>query len=452
MTKPISEYLTFRGGKWVTQLFVETNDITKFNDVKFFYANIIDYIRIIMTLIAAYTITTDWHLLSAYLILGATYLDTIDGRVAHAYDQCSIFGCGIDWLADLLFGTGIFDFGITTTRKYPILNKNQTGFFIILDWSIPLNTYTKFGSFIWYVYYLYCILCILEYCYGYNKLISIINLFSIIQEQNLILILFLLNRYCLFISSLCHIWCELAYGIRMIQSWIEPTRKQEPAINEIIYEDVSKSYQGGFIHYKSVSNEYKNLIETSISKREVFWINLWKRTGNQIKQITYKNYYEIDKMVHILMEKYYHTNTVILDGYGYLLNPINSQRQAFHIDYNCDYSSLFIPLVPILADNSVQYINPSPFIDSDLFHEATKNYDKINVNLLLQNENYYTVRQCISNPFTVLKMDFRTIRRGISNQDTYHRLMFYISVIRKNSPNQTSIPDEQLIETIKKDL
>ncbi|CAF1396407.1 unnamed protein product [Rotaria sordida] len=157
-------------------------------------------------------------------------------------------------------------------------------------------------------------------------------------------------------------------------------------------------------------------------------------------------------MVHILMEKYYHTNTVILDGYGYLLNPINSQRQPFHIDYNCDYSSLFIPLVPLSDDNSVQYIIPSPFIDSDLFHEATKNYDKINVNLLLQNENYYTVRQCISNPFTVLKMDFRTIHRGISNQDTYHRPMFYISVIRKNSPNQTSIPDEQLIETIKKDL
>ncbi|CAF1277594.1 unnamed protein product [Rotaria sordida] len=63
MTKTISEYLTFRG---------------------------------------AYTITTDWHLLSAFLILGATYLDTIDGRVVRTYDQCSIFGCGIDWLADLL--------------------------------------------------------------------------------------------------------------------------------------------------------------------------------------------------------------------------------------------------------------------------------------------------------------------------------------------------------------
>ncbi|CAF1189301.1 unnamed protein product [Rotaria sp. Silwood1] len=494
MTKTISEYLTFRGGEWITQSFVEASDVIKFNVIKFFYANIIDYTRIIMILIGAYTITTDWHLLSAFLILVAMYLDAIDGPVACIYDQSSIFGCRIDLLADLLgqvviiiwwarydfsivpwlviftfieLGTGLFDFEKTTTRKYPILNKNQTGFFVILDWSMRLNSYTQFGSLIWYAYYIYCVLRILECCYEYNELISMINLVSAIQNQNLILILFLLNRYCLFIPSLLYLWCKLAFGIRTVQSWIELSRKKEPAINEIIYEDVSTSYQGGFVHYKPLLDEYKKLIETcyedlkfilkdkyelALSKREVFWINLWKRTGVQTEEIIYKNRHELEKMVHSLMEKYYHSNTVLLDGYGYLLNPINSKTQPFHIDYNCDYSSLFIPLVPLSADNSVQYIIPSPFIDSDLFREATKNCDKINVSLLLKNQNYYSVRQCISNSFVVLKMDFGTIHRAISNHDTYHRPMFYISVIRKNSPNQTNIPDESLIETIKKDL
>ncbi|CAF3277497.1 unnamed protein product, partial [Rotaria sp. Silwood2] len=239
MTKTISEYLTFRGGEWITQSFVEANDITKFDDIKFFYANIIDYVRVIMIIIGAYTITTDWHLLSAFLILGAAFLDAVDGPVACAYHQCSVFGCGLDWLADLLghiviviwwarydfsivpwlvivtfieLGTGLFDFGTTTTRKYPILKKNQTGFFAILDWSMPLNAYTQFGNLIWYVYYIYCVLRILECCYGYDKLISMINLFSAIQYQNLILILFLLNRYCLFIPTLLYVWCELAFG------------------------------------------------------------------------------------------------------------------------------------------------------------------------------------------------------------------------------------------------
>jgi phosphatidylglycerophosphate synthase len=102
MTKIISDYLTFRGGEWINQSFIEASDVVKFKDIKFYYANIVDYIRIIMCLIAAYTITTDHHLLSAFLIFTATLLDWLDGPVARAYNQCSLLGCGLDWSADLL--------------------------------------------------------------------------------------------------------------------------------------------------------------------------------------------------------------------------------------------------------------------------------------------------------------------------------------------------------------
>ncbi|UJR34859.1 hypothetical protein I4U23_027638 [Adineta vaga] len=494
MKKTTLEYLTFQRGKWINKLFIEYDDITKFKDIKFFYANIIDYIRIILCLFAAYTITTDYYLLTASLIFTATLLDWLDGPVARAYNQCSILGCGLDWSADLLSQivmiiwwarydfnvvpwlliatfieviTGIFDYATTTTLKYPILRENQTGFFIILNWTMPLNSYTQFGNFLWYSYPSYCILRTLECCYGYNKLIPFISLSTAIQEQNYVLILFLLNRYCLLIPSIFYIWCEAAYGLHILRSWREPSRKIEAASNDIIYDDAFDSYQGGFIHYKVVSNKNKILLENSyeelqfilkdryelaLSNYEVFWINLWKRTGNLTENILLKNQDQLNTMVNEFIQTYYHLNTVLLDGYGYILNPINSHAQVFHIDYTLTYSTLFIPLVPLSVDNATQYLIPSLNIDPKLFAEATKNFDKINVDLLLQDQNYYSVRQCIANPFTVLKMDFGTIHRAISNQGTYHRVMFYISVIKKDQMNQTNIPDEPLIATIKKDL
>jgi len=494
MTKTISEYLTFRGGEWISQSFVDTPDITKVNDIKFYYANIIDYTRLIMCLMAAYTITTEWHLLSAFLILSGTALDYIDGIVARAYDQCSIFGCGLDWLADLLcqilmviwwarfdmsvvpwlliatfieVGTGLFDFAITATSKYPILKKDRTGFFVILNWSMPYNTYTPFGDIIWYSYPLYCVLRTLECCYGYDKLMPILHFSTVITEPNLILILFLFNRYCLLIPAILYIWCEAAFGVHIIGSWMEPSRKKEMARDEIIYDDTSTAYQGGCIHYKSLSNENKNLLEkcyedlqltlkdqfqSALTNCETFWVNLWKRTGDITATIKFEEQEKLNELVNALIEKYYHPNSVLVDGYGYILNPINSRCQTFHIDYTSAYSSLFIPLVALSPDNAMQYIIPLSTIESDLFEEVIKDPNRVDMNLLLQTNGSYSVRQCIANPFTVIKLDFGTIHRAISNQGTYHRPMFYVSVVRKDTINQTNIPDEPLIASIKKHL
>jgi phosphatidylglycerophosphate synthase len=39
---------------------------------------------------------------SAVLLMTSVLLDWIDGPVARAYNQCTIFGSGVDWLADVL--------------------------------------------------------------------------------------------------------------------------------------------------------------------------------------------------------------------------------------------------------------------------------------------------------------------------------------------------------------
>ncbi|CAF0992502.1 unnamed protein product [Rotaria magnacalcarata] len=493
MARPAQEFLVYRGGKWVTKAVHDLNDHVTFDDIKFNYANIVDYIRIIMCVMAGFTMNTKWHLVTAFLILGSILLDWIDGPIARACNQCCIFGSGIDWLADILgtlvmmawwtrydyavipwlliatsieIGTGIFDFSVTATARYPKLKKGQSGFFLILEWSMPENGYTNLGTFLWLAYPFYCVFRTLEYCYGYYELVNMASLLTSVTESNFILTVFLLNRYFLFLPALLYIWCELAYGAHIIRSWIEISKTTKPSAEEIVYDDVTGSVMGGFIHYGILPSSYQTLLQDiytdlqlklhteyklALSERKVFWINIWQRTGKKTGlMVEFDQSRQLDELVHKWMAKYYDVSEVLLDGYGYILNPRNSEAQMFHLDYTIDYSTVFIPLTAISHNNAVQYIIPSSSTSSTMLLDAIKNPDCIDLSRLLKDGNYYSVRQCVATPFTVLKMDFGTIHRAISNQDSYDRLMFYISVIKKNGVATAKIPDEPLFHSVEK--
>ncbi|CAF1312699.1 unnamed protein product [Rotaria sordida] len=493
MARPTQEYLIYRGGKWVPQLVYDLDDHVTFAEIKFFYANIVDYIRIIMCIVAGFIITTEWHLLTAFLILGSILLDWIDGPIARSYNQCCIFGSGIDWLADILgvvvimawwarydytvipwllvatsveISTGLFDFSVTATARYPKLKKGQSGFFLILEWTMPENEYTIFGTFLWLAYPFYCVFRTLEYCYGYYEIINTTNVYTSLEELNIVLTLFLLNRYLLFVPAVFYIWCEAAYGAHIIRSWVEVSKKVKPSADEIVYDDVTTSVMGGLIHYGTLATVYQKLLQDIyidlqlklhaeyklvVSQCKVFWINIWKRSGEKTGlMIEFDQSQKLDELVHSWIAKYYDVNEVLLDGYGYILNPASSQAQAFHLDYTTDYSTIFIPLTEISHNNALQYIIPSPSTSSTILSEAIQNPDCVDVSRLLKDGNYYSVRQCVAKPFTIFKMDFGTIHRAISNQESYDRLMFYVSVIKKSAIQTVKIPDEPLFQSADK--
>src|SRR5208282_5053818 len=75
---------------------------TRFSEIRFYYSNLADYARVAMCLVAAVTLAFRQPLATAALILGSTLLDWVDGPLAHAHNQCTIFGSGVDWLADML--------------------------------------------------------------------------------------------------------------------------------------------------------------------------------------------------------------------------------------------------------------------------------------------------------------------------------------------------------------
>ncbi len=78
----------------------------------------------------------------------------------------------------------------------------------------------------------------------------------------------------------------------------------------------------------------------------------------------------------------------------------------------------------------------------------SQNPDSVNPEQLVNSVDYVTVRQMLVKLFSILRMEFDAIHRGISNTWTFNRIVFWISVRKKGSPQS---PTEPLIQIFDKD-
>jgi phosphatidylglycerophosphate synthase len=208
----------------------------RFKDIWWFYANVIDYTRILMVIVAGFTITAGLHWTSAILIFVSILLDWVDGPVARSYNQCSILGSGADWVADVLgqvvtmawwvqvspqvlpwvlivtcieTACCVFDFATTATLRYPKYPaKPKGGFFWILDLSMPENAYTDWGTILWLAYPIFSLACCLDASFPVKNWILELVLTYTIRIS--------------FIPTLMYAWTELAYLVHIMQHWSEP--------------------------------------------------------------------------------------------------------------------------------------------------------------------------------------------------------------------------------------
>lgn len=231
--------LVYSKGRWIKAgADTPAPAATTIGEIWGFYGNVIDYLRVVLVLIAAWTITLPAPLTSAALILASILLDWIDGPVARRFDQCTIFGSGVDWLADVLgqvvtlcwwahldirilpfvlaftaveAALSIFDFATTATGVYPTyegkLARRYNGFFAILDWSMPNATYSPFGTFLWLAYPLFC-------------LVSCLRL-----AQPAFAPALQFAQAALLVPALLYVWCEVAYLCFLLRNWRELPRK-----------------------------------------------------------------------------------------------------------------------------------------------------------------------------------------------------------------------------------
>ena len=184
-------------------------------------------------------------------------------------------------------------------------------------------------------------------------------------------------------------------------------------------------------------------LRESLGQRKVFWINLWQRSS-PAERTPITNAAEVDAFSRTLAERVYGAGTAEFDGFGWIINPVGSQVQEWHIDYTHDYSTIFIPLSPLTPLNSLQYVVLPEDLSGAVYDAATADLDNVDVNRLCRESPWVSVRQLIAPPFSVIAMDFGAIHRGIANTGGYDRVMFWISVKR----GKGLLPPEPLVQRI----
>ena len=155
-----------------------------FGDVAMFYPQVVDYVRLGLISLAAFTcVLEEWDVATAMFLLFSVALDWVDGKLARRCKQCSLLGDGLDWTADVCTswvfvlwwgrmepamqpyaavctmvetGAAIFDFAMHTTEQYPP-RPPQTGcFFAVLERLAPAGRWTWAGYVAWLSYPLWC--------------------------------------------------------------------------------------------------------------------------------------------------------------------------------------------------------------------------------------------------------------------------------------------------------
>ena len=398
-----------------------------FADVWLYYANLIDYFRIVMAIVALILILhyPDWNYVIAFLIMGSVLLDWIDGPVARHFGQSTVMGCGWDWLADLLaqyclaiwclekgtaitsfvvlfttveIATGIFDFAVSAQAVYPSeTTTNQPWYFIVEDWLTPNQTYNHLGTACWLIntaYPLaYCLRAPLWLCY-------------------------LLMPF-----AILYAWHEVCQFIFIVENWRETTAH----------------LQSDGIHYRRHCKEEeiyllnktfdicKVLFKIPKKEEKIYWINLFHNGQVHPQLLRDGQWSDMNVWVHSLMKEFWDNPRVLLSC-GFIISPAQTKdNQNWHHDYGRNVSNLFIPMTPVTENNSTQYLrHPGGKMKVNEEDEKEQNYPTPDQMMDQQGAPYLEVCQPIVRPFSILKMEPGTVHRGIANKEMTDRILFFI--------------------------
>jgi len=160
---------------------------------------------------------------------------------------------------------------------------------------------------------------------------------------------------------------------------------------------------------------------------EIFWTSIYADNGI-ITNIKYsKDFYNyISNLRWKILEFWFKR----INGFGTLINPVDSVEQDFHIDYTSSYTSLFIPIENCTTSNMTQIITDS-FIWGNFYPSRN-----------LPEKDMLTIRSCESIRSTIFKPDKWSIlilppctfHRGVKNNSKMNRTLFWISYQSKKDP------------------
>ena len=168
------------------------------------------------------------------------------------------------------------------------------------------------------------------------------------------------------------------------------------------------------------------------SQREIHWINLWQRS-DPAGSLAVAGMDKLSIWSRELATLHYAGEDVEFDGFGFIVNPVGSAMQLWHIDYARDYSTIFVPLTALTPQNAMQYLVLPDSIPTEVVARATADYDRVDFEDLVAHADYVSVRQLVTKPFSIFRLDFGVIHRGITNAETSPRVMFWLSVKKRGA-------------------
>ncbi len=162
-----------------------------------------------------------------------------------------------------------------------------------------------------------------------------------------------------------------------------------------------------------------------------FWVNIWQRSGDE-GHLPIADVQKLDRWARSLVTQCYADGEAECDGYGLMMNPIGTQSQGWHLDYGLDYSTIFIPLTELTPENATQYLvcldEAAAAARDNALAGRNHAYETVELSSLMATGGSISVRQLLAPPFSVLRMDFGTLHRGVANTGDFDRVLFWVSV------------------------
>ena len=176
-----------------------------------------------------------------------------------------------------------------------------------------------------------------------------------------------------------------------------------------------------------INSELKKIIDESYNKiKDEF------NTGNS--RINHLNIYHKDwihnshnDIINILY-KIYNIDPKSIISFGWINGQVNCQDQHFHIDYNGNTHTYFIPIVELNNKNGTEYVK---------FNNKQFNIDLID-KLKIMSDKYITQQQIITH-FTELEINQESYKFCILNTPAYSMVLMPNYIYHRGKKNETLI-------------
>jgi hypothetical protein len=169
--------------------------------------------------------------------------------------------------------------------------------------------------------------------------------------------------------------------------------------------------------------------DRSIAKKEIFWLNVWQEDDpDEVIDLADA---ALAEKLHALARRLATEHAepgALVDGYGFIVNPVGSKGQVWHVDYTTDAAVIWVPVTAYTAHNATQYVTLPADTPDDVLHDIASYVDEVDLDDVSARVPWLGVHQMIAAPMSIVPMGRGTIHRGVPNKGKEHRIGFYVSV------------------------